>query len=209
MEPATAMLISSAMQAGGNILGGVLGNPGNQETQIQRKQRHLIDDLLRSLGGGGKYGDIFTTDENTFNKSIRDPMMTSFRNNIAPQIQQSYIAGGQQRGTGLDDQLLRAGIDINSNIDQMLFDYMERGKDRKMNAMNAVLGMGMGAPNAISSGQAGMRGLGGYLNSDAFTNQVNQGFKPYTQPQNQPQTLSRGGGRNGFELPLNQWGTAT
>ena len=212
MDPATAMMAASAINAGGNILGRVLGNSGPPaETKMQKMQRKLIDDLLQSLKGGGSYSGLFASDEDTFNKSFRDPAMSRFSNVTAPGIQQQYLASGQQRGTGLDDQLLRAGVDMNQLLNQAYGGWQEAAKGRSMNALQAALGMGAGAPNQMSSGQAAMQGLGGYLNSDAFTQQVNQGFKPYTNPQQQNpmQSISRGGGRSGYELPQDQWGVGT
>lgn len=179
------MIIASAIQAGGNIAGGILGNR-NQETKMQKTTRHLVDDLLGSLNGGGKYGDIFASDEAAFDKSFRQPAMSNFKNMIAPQIQQESIFSGQQRGTGLDDQLLRAGVDMDSLINQHLLNYMEKGKDRKMNVFSGIMGMGAGAPAPMSAGGAAMQGLGSYLQSDNFSNNVNDIFQPKTQTQ-QPQ----------------------
>ncbi len=211
MDPGTAVLIASAISAGGSIAGGMFGNSGPPpETKMQKTQRKLVDDLLQSLKGGGSYSGLFASDEATFNKSFRDPAMSRFSNVIAPGIQQQYLSGGQQRNSGLDDQLLRAGVDMNQLLNQEYGNWQDATKNRSISAIQAALGMGAGAPNQMSSGQAAMQGLGGYLNSDAFTQQVNQGFKPYTQPQqqNQPQSLSRGGGRGGYELPQDQWGVA-
>jgi len=211
MDPGTASLIAAAISASGSIAGGMLGNSGPPpETKMQKTQRKLVDDLLQSLKGGGSYSGLFNADEETFNKSFRDPAMSRFSNVIAPGIQQQSLASGQQRGTGLDDQLLRAGVDMNQLLNQTYGSWQEAAKGRSMQALQASLGMGAGAPNQMSTGQAAMQGLGGYLNSDAFTQQVNQGFKPYTNPQqqNETQRLSRGGGRGGYEFPIDQIGVA-
>lgn len=182
--------------AAGNVAGGILGNPGNQETKMQKTQRKLIDDLLQSLKGGGSYSNLFASDEDTFNKSFRDPAMSRFSNVIAPGIQQQYLADGQQRGTGLDDQLLRAGVDMNQLLNQAYGGWQEAAKGRSMNALQASLGMGAGAPNPVSMGGAAMQGMGSFLNSPVFSNMVAQGFKPQQQqqsPQSQMPIQQRGG----------------
>lgn len=193
MDPATAMLISSGISAGGNILGGMLGNPGDQETRMQRNQRKLIDQLLGSLNGGGKYGDLYSADIESFNKGVRDPMMSTFRNRTAPQIQQEFIASGQQRGTGLEDSLTRAGVDMDSLINQHLMNYQENAQNRKQNTISSILGAGSGAANPISMGQAAAQGAGGFLTSDNFTNMVSQGLsQPRTNNPQQPQVQRMG-----------------
>jgi hypothetical protein len=211
MDPGTASLIAAAISASGSVAGGILGNSGPPaETKMQKMTRKLVDDLLQSLKGGGSYSHLFNADEETFNKSFRDPAMSRFSNVIAPGIQQQYLASGQQRNTGLDDQLLRAGIDMNQLLNQDYGNWQEAAKGRSMSVLQSALGMGAGAPNQMSSGQAAMQGLGGYISSPAFSDMVAQGFKPYTNPQNENKTqkISRGGGRSGFEMPQDQWGTA-
>lgn len=179
------------IQAAGNIAGGMLGN-SNPETRIQKRQRHLIDDLLKSLDGNGKYSSIFENDETAFNKSFKEPALSKFRNQTAPQIQQQYIASGQQRGTALDDQLLRAGVDMDSLLNQYMFDFQQKGIDRKQNAMNQILGVGAGSANPVSSGQAAAQNFGGFLNSDSFANLSNDLFKKDTPAVNSPQPPRQG-----------------
>src|SRR3954471_24933150 len=100
-------LISAAASAGASWLGGQGSAP--KETKMQKTQRKLVDQLIASLSGSGPFSDLFNSDESVFQKSFVDPAKSLFNNQIAPQIQQQFIASGQQRGSGLDDQLLRAG----------------------------------------------------------------------------------------------------
>lgn len=193
MDPGTAALIASAISASGSIAGGILGNPGNQETKMERTKRKLVDRLVASLSGGGDFAGLYANDEDTFNKSFREPAMANFRNRTAPEIQQQFVASGQQRSSGLDDQLLRAGVDLDQLLNSHMMDYQQRGLDRKQNTIGAIMGVGPGASNPMSTGQAAAQGLGGYLTSDAFTNQVQQGFKPYTNPQSPVPEPTRNG----------------
>ena len=150
----------------GGAAGGLLGRQ-NKETDMQRKQRELVDQLLSSLGGQGPYSNLFNVDEESFQRSFVDPMKQKFSSQIAPQIQQSYIASGQQRGTGLDDTLTRAGVDMDQLLNQYYAQMQEGAMNRQMGAMGQILGQ-QGAPTTPSAGQAAMQGIGGYLSSDKF-----------------------------------------
>lgn len=195
-------IISSIIQGVGTIGGSLLNKPQDSETRMQRKQRYLVDDLLKSLDGGGKFGDIFSTDEETFNKSFREPAMSRFRNQTAPQIQQESIFSGQQRGTGLDDQLLRAGVDMDSILNQAMFDYQQKGLDRKSNAINGILGMGAGASNPMSTLQALGQGASAYLGSENFANLTNDLFNPKTNLANNQNVIPQRSGYTAKAQPL-------
>ena len=151
----------------GGAAGGLLGRQ-NKQTPMQAKQQELVDQLLASLGGQGPYSNLFNVDEAGFQRSFVDPMKQKFQSEIAPQIQQSYIASGQQRGTGLDDTLTRAGVDMDQLLNQYYAQMQQGAMGRQANAMGSILQMGAGALATPSAGQATMQGLGGYLASDAF-----------------------------------------
>jgi len=172
--------LAPAIGAGASILSGLLGGRrhAQSETKMQKTQRQLVDQLLSSLKGNGPYSDLFNMDENAFQKSFVEPAQARFRNQIAPQIQQQYIASGQQRGTGLDDQLLRAGVDLDSLLNQQYYQSQMDAKSRQQNTINSILGSGSGAPNRTSIGQDVMGSLSGYLSSPAFANQTADIFKP-------------------------------
>lgn len=162
----------------------------NKETKSQRQKRHLVDDLLKSLKGKGSYSDLFKNDEAAFQKSFVDPAKSTFQNQIAPKIQQQYIANGQQRGTGLDDQLLRAGVDLDSILNQHYMDFYQKGQDRKQNALNSALGVpsvpnGGGYQGQPSASGALYQGGTAFLNSKTFSNSVDEYFKDQkTTPEN-------------------------
>lgn len=177
MDPLTIGLITAGIGAAGSIGGGLLSRGGNQETKTQKTQRHLIDDLLSSLSGDGKYKDLFATDEAAFQKSYVEPSKQRFNSQIAPQIQQQYIANGQQRGTGLDDQLLRAGVDLDQMLNQSYLEFQNQGKDRMQSTINAALGSGQGAPRQMSTGDAAQQATGGYLSSEAFSDSISNIIK--------------------------------
>lgn len=205
VDPATATIIAGALAAGGSITGGILGRAKPKESKMERTKRHLVDKLISSLNGKGPYSDLYSYDEDTFRKSFIDPAMSRFKNQIAPQIQQQYIATGQQGGTNLDDQLLRAGVDLNSMLDQYQFQAQEGAQNRKQNTINSILGGGSGAPRGPSMGDAFQDATAGYLSSGAFRDTVGDVMKQYT---NQTPQSSQGVppvARKGFEPSRRDW----
>ena len=209
MLPATAILLSGALSAAGAVGGGMLARGGQGgETRIQRKQRKMLDELYRSLKGNGSFSDLFNTDEAAFQKSYVNPAKSMFNNQIAPQIQQNYIASGQQRNSGMEDQMLRAGVDLDQILNQAYMQYQESGKNRKMNALSSFLGAGSGAPNASSPMNDFGQAVAGYASSDAFSNTISDYAKsanaaPAAQA---PSPLSQPP-RAGFKADRSDWNT--
>lgn len=165
-------LIAAAVSAAGSIGGGWLAGQGNKETKMQKTKRKLIDQILDSVNGNGPYADLYSFDENTFNKSFVEPAQAKFKNQIAPQIRQQYIGNGQHRGTALDDQLLRAGVDLDSEINKYMYQAQQDAMNRKQSAFNAALGAGDGAPPQQSGWQNLGQATSGYLSSPAFAQTV-------------------------------------
>jgi len=156
-----------------------LGNKGKagSETKVQRTKRKLIDQLLDSItNGGGAFGDLFNADQEAFQKSFVEPAQQRFRDQISPMIQQSYIASGQQRGTGLDDTLTRAGVDLNQQLNQQYYQFQQDALGRKQNSINSILAQGEGAQNQPTAGQDALSGLSGFLSSDEFGKQIPKFF---------------------------------
>ena len=181
MDPITASLLAAGIGAAGSIGGGILSRGGNSETKLQKQQRKLIDDLLLSLQGKGSYNDLFSMDENAFQKSYVDPAKALFKNQIAPQIQQGYIASGQQRGSGLDDTLTRAGVDLDQLLNQQYGQFQENALNRKSDVIGNILRQGAGAPNPQSFGSAAAQATGGYLSSPEFRSGVGDILEQYRQ----------------------------
>jgi len=163
----------------------------SKETKMQKTQRKLVDELIASLSGEGRFGDLFAKDDAAFQKSFVEPAQAMFRNQIAPQIQQQYIAGGQQRGTGLDDTLTRAGVDMDAMLNQYLYQHGQDAMNRQSDMIGNILGM-KSQPYQPSAGQNVMSGVGGYLGSEGFGKRMDQAFDKYA-----PQRKGFEGGANG------------
>jgi hypothetical protein len=170
------------LQMAGSAASGYFGGKGEgkKETKMQKTQRKLVDQLLESLGGQGPYADLFKTDKETFQKSYVDPAMQKFRDITAPNIQQQYIAHGQQRSTGLDDTLTRAGVDLDQMLNQAMMEFEKQGKDRQMSILGSILGMGSGAANQPTGAQNAMTGVANYMSGQGFTDTIANLFKNYS-----------------------------
>jgi len=152
---ALAALAATTAAAGGSSWLSSVSQRGNQAAQSrankpylrhQERKNKLIDDLLASLDGGGKYGNLFKMDEASFQKSFVDPAKARFNNQIAPQIQQQSIYGGTDNSSNVDDQLLRAGVDMDQLLNQNYMQYQTQAQDRMQNVLNSVLGTQAAAP---------------------------------------------------------------
>jgi hypothetical protein len=179
-----ASFIPAAIGAGASAISSIFSRDRGKETKTQKQQRKLVDDLIASLQGNGSFNDLFQGDYDAFQKSFVDPAKSIFKNQIAPQIQQSYIASGQQRGTGLDDTLTRAGVDLDQLLNQEYMKYQQGMLDRKQNTISSILGAPQGAQPGISSGQAASLGLSGFLSQqENFGQDVYDLFNKKSEPQ--------------------------
>jgi len=207
MDPATIALLTSLVSAGGAAASGYLASKGQNksQTKIEKTKQQLVDQLLGSLNGEGPYSKLFNADQETFQKSFVDPAKSLFNNQIAPQIQQNYISSGQQRGSGMQDQLLRAGVDLDQLLNSQYAQFQQNAENRKTGAINSILGQSNGSPNPTSTGQDVMSALGGFGASKGFSDLVSQGFNafgaPAAQAQFQSNTTAPQGSppRRGFE----------
>lgn len=176
--------------------GSVIGGMGKKETKLQKTQRKLIDELLGSLSGNGRFSELYNPSEQAFQKSFVEPAQKMFQNQIAPNIQQQFIASGQQRGTGLEDQLTRAGVDLNSMLNQQYYQFQQDALNRKQGTIGSILGAGAGAPPQQSALQNFGSGLAGYTSTPDFAKQFQSIFaKPETAttPSTQVGVLKRKG----------------
>ena len=156
----------------GAVGGGLAGRKKSAETETQKKQRELVDELIGSLNGQGPYSDLFSANEADFQKYYVEPAKRRFQNVTAPGIQQAYIQSGQQRGTGFEDTLTRAGVDMDALLNDAYLKYQGNAMDRKANAINGILGQGAGAAPEQGYGEAALQGLSGYAATPKFQKNI-------------------------------------
>ena len=163
MDAATmTALLNMALSIGGSMM-------GKGTSSGQRRDENTIKDILASINGQGPYSDMFNVDYDAFQKSYVDPAMSQFNNVTAPNIQQNSIASGQQRGTGMQDELSRAGVNMQDMLNQQYAGMQEKANTRKYNALQGTLGQGQGS-NEGGIGQA----LAGFSQSPGANDIVSQ-----------------------------------
>lgn len=172
MDPLTMALISAGISAAGSVGSGLLSK-SPAETKTQKQKRKLVDDLIASLSGEGSFNDLFEMDDAAFQKSFIDPAKSRFETQIAPSIQQSFIASGQHRGTGLEDSLTRAGVDMDQLLNEQFMNFQQGAQNRKSNVLGSILGAGDGVPDPLSTGEKVREGAGAFLGSNQFGDSIN------------------------------------
>lgn len=160
MDPGTMAMIASTLASIGSSVAGSQSQSraqkkaGKRSDQFYDQRQSLINELLSSLGGGGgRFADLFNTDEGAFQKSFVDPAKAMFKGQIAPQVQQGSIAGGMQGSSSLDDQLMRAGVDLDQMLNQNYAAFQGQGQDRATNMLSNILGLS--APSIPTAPQTG------------------------------------------------------
>lgn len=184
-------LLNALLPAVGPLLGGIFSRRQSEETPIQGRQREVIDQILSSIQGEGPFSDLFNMNEDAFQKSFVEPAKRQFQTQIAPQIQQSYIASGQQRGTGIEDALTRAGVNLDDMLNQYRFQQMQQGQERQLGALERILGQGPGAAPEQTFGQVFQPALGGYFASPAFNEGISSILDRFGR--NKPKQMQRQG----------------
>lgn len=205
-----AAFIGPAISAATSIFGSLAGRNKNPkikystppETDLDRTKKDLINEILSSLKGNGPYSDLFSPNEDVFQKSIVEPAMSRFQNQIAPQIQQSYIASGQQRNTGLEDTLARAGVDLDQMINEQYMNFYQNAQNMRQNAIGNILGQQGPQPQAYQQApqpsflQSAGQGLSGYASGTGFKDDLSSILDYFGNRKKQQQST-----RTGFESP--------
>jgi len=156
----------------GGIAGGIGSMIGNKPTKTQRNQQQLMDQLMASINGGGPYADLFNVNEDTFNKSFKEPMMNKFQNEVSPQIQQQYISSGQQRGTGMESALTRAGVNMDDMLNSHYQQMQESANSRKASALGSAMNFSGGVPNQSSWKESIGMGVAGAVAQPGFGDSI-------------------------------------
>lgn len=172
----TAALIGSAAAAAAPAvisgLASVFGRSKPKASPLQKQQSQLFNQLMEGFQGRGSSAGLFAADEESFQKQFADPARQRFQSQTAPQIQQSFLASGQQRGTGLEDELTRAGVDMEQLLNQEFNQFQQGAQNRQLSAMNAIMGGqgGVPAPGPSKLQAFGQGVAGGFADQDTASN---------------------------------------
>ncbi len=106
-----------------------------EQTQLMK----LITNALTS--GAGPLSDIFGGfNEGEFQKGVAQPAMKNFTENILPQLQEQYISRNQVGGSGQARAKLKAGTDLQSQLDQLRYGAQEQQKQNRISGVQNAVG---------------------------------------------------------------------
>lgn len=165
-----AAFLPAALTAAGSIAGGFLSGRSSQpkESKTEKTRRHFLDKLIASLDGSGPFSDLYSADEATFQKSFVEPAKQRFASQIAPGIQQKYAASGMKQSSAMEDQLLRAGVDLDQMLNQQYYNFQQDAMNRRQGGINQVLGFSGGTPAGTSGWQDFGQAVSGYASGPQF-----------------------------------------
>lgn len=97
----------------------------------------LQDQLLELINQGltegkGPLADIFGEfNEEEFNKGIVNPALKNFKENILPQLQESF-SGGDFGGSGMIRAQNKAGVDLQSKLAELMYGAQNQQKQNRL-----------------------------------------------------------------------------
>tara|TARA_R110000868_G_scaffold182762_3_gene423836 strand:- start:9974 stop:10570 length:597 start_codon:yes stop_codon:yes gene_type:complete len=171
MDPFTGALVG----AGANFLASSASSlfaPKPKKSKVQQMKELTMDDIMAGIRGEGPYSYLFNMDESAFQRGVADPAMARFNNQWAPQIQQQYISSGQQRGTGLEDTLTRAGVDLNQQINEQYWNAQQQANQNKLGALTGSLNWQDPYSEQPSAFDSFLSGGAGYLQSSGARSDI-------------------------------------
>lgn len=181
MDPFTGALIGAGVNAGASALSSLF-TPKPKKSKTQKMQEMTMEDIMAAINGQGPYAYLFNVDEEAFQRGVADPAMARFRNQTAPQIQQEYISTGQQRGTGLEDTLSRAGVDLHQQINQEYWNAQNKANQNKINMLSGSLNWKDPYDDLGDNWDKLLSGTSGYLESDKFGTDIDKILTSYNKP---------------------------
>ncbi len=112
-------------------------------TDQQKQLMSLISEGLTS--GQGAYGDLFAGfNQQEFDKGVTEPALKNYKERILPVIQEKFISGNQVGGSGAQNEALKSGVDLQSQLAQLMYqaqqDQRKQSQQNKLAASQLALG---------------------------------------------------------------------
>ncbi len=122
-------------------------------TPDQEELMSLITQGLKS--GEGSFGELFGNfNEKDFEKGVTQPALKNFQENILPMLQEKFIAGNQVGGSGQLRAQNKAGVDLQSQLDQLMYSAKQGQKQNQLAGLQQGLGT-KGFENLYQQGSPG------------------------------------------------------
>lgn len=113
-----------------------------QKSTLSKDQEQLMSLLNMGLTTGeGPFGELFGDfDKQKFQEGVVNPAMKNFQEEILPQIQEKFIAGNQVLGSGMQRGQLKAGVDLQDKLAQLMYGAQQDQQKNKLAGMQTALG---------------------------------------------------------------------
>lgn len=122
-------------------------------TKDQEQLMQLINQGLTT--GEGPFGELFGDfDQKGFEEGVSNPAIKQFQEQILPQLQEKFIAGNQALGSGMRQGQLKAGVDLQDKLAQLMYGAKKDQSQNKLAGVQALLGT-KGVENIYKPGTKG------------------------------------------------------
>lgn len=109
------------------------------QTPEQEQLLKLINEGLTS--GEGPLKDIFGDfDPAAFEAGVSKPALQQFQDEILPLLQEKFIAGNQQGGSGMARAGAKAATDLQSRLAELMYNARNQQTQNKISGVNTALG---------------------------------------------------------------------
>jgi hypothetical protein len=122
-------------------------------TPLQEQLMALISEGLTK--GTGSLSDIFGGfNDQAFETRVVQPELKHFRETVLPTILEKYSGGGQAFGSGMQNALLKAGVDLESKLAGLKYQAQQDAQRNRLTGLQTSLGT-KGFENIYKQGTTG------------------------------------------------------
>lgn len=142
--------IGTAIGAGvGGLIGLFAGrNKRKKLSTFDKNQKNVWNQYNQGVQGQGPMAGLFNFDANAaranFDQTYAQPAYKKFQEEVIPGITGQFRGGNLQNSSYLGGALAKAGTDVqtnlNANLSNMLYQGQQSSIDRRLQALNQILG---------------------------------------------------------------------
>lgn len=110
---------------------------------LDKNQQALMQYIKEGLEKGtGPFSDIFGKfNPEDFEKGVTQPSLKNFKENILPVISEKYIQGNAVLGSGHRREQLKAGTNLQSDIDKLMYQAQQDKDKQRLQGLQTALGV--------------------------------------------------------------------
>jgi len=123
-------------------------------TPEQQQLMSLINEGLTT--GEGPFGELFGNfDPKAFEEGVSKPALKQFQEDILPAVQEKFIEGNQSRGSGIQRGSLKAGVDLQDKLAQLMYTAQQDQSKNRLQGLQTMLST-KGFENLYKPGDQGL-----------------------------------------------------